>query len=251
VTTAPKGPDTFVTDRHSPALRPVLEFLESALHYRDWIFSLAAPFLGRRVLELGAGSGTMFECVLDRDLAVALEIDGELIKVLQKRFGQHPNVRVVHGSLSNTPTLEAVRGMRVDSAMTFNVLEHIEDDAGTLASIADVLGPGDTLSVLVPAFPSIYGAMDRGVGHVRRYRTKELVTKMGDAGFSVVKARYVNFPGFFAWFVNGRVLRSEFPAGGERLVSIYDKTVVPATRALERVVRPPCGQSLFVAGRRN
>lgn len=251
MTTASEGGDALVTDRHSPTLGHVLEVLEEARHYRNWIFSLAEPFLGRRVLEVGAGSGTMFECILDRDLAVALEIDGELVKVLRQRFGGQPNVSVVHGTLSNADTVEAVRSLRVDSAMTFNVLEHIEDDAGTLASIAEVLGPGDTLSVLVPAFPSIYGAMDHGVGHVRRYRAKELVTKMGDAGFSVVKARYVNFPGYFAWFVNGRVLRADSPAGGRRMVSIYDKTVVPVTRVLERVVRPPCGQSLFVAGRRN
>jgi SAM-dependent methyltransferase len=250
LTTAPQGDDALVTDRHSPTLGRTLEALEGALHYRDWIFSLAAPYLGRRVLEFGAGSGTMFSCIVDRDHAVALEIDGELVRLLQERFGGRDNVSIIHGSLGAPGTIEAVRRLRVDSAMTFNVLEHIEDDTGALVSIAATLDPGDNLAVLVPAFPGIYGAMDRGVGHVRRYRAKELKAKMHEAGFSVLRARYVNFPGYFAWFVNGRVLRSSSPAGGARMVAAYDKTVVPATRAIERVIRPPCGQSLFVVGQR-
>jgi len=229
----------------------VLEVLEGAHKYRDWIFSLAAPYLGKRVLEVGAGSGTMFSCILDRELAVALEIDSELVQVLVDRFGRRPNVNVIHGNLTETTTAETVRDLQVDSVMTFNVLEHIEDDGAALESIASVLHTGDTLAVLVPAFPSIYGAMDRGVGHVRRYRRQDLVEKMEEAGFSMLKAHYVNFPGYFAWFVNGKVLRAAAPAGGSRMVSLYDKTVIPVAKALEALVRPPCGQSLFAVGSRN
>lgn len=248
---APHDDRARVTDRDSPTLGRVLEVLEGAHHYRDWIFSLAAPYLGERVLEVGAGSGTMFSCILDRERAVAIEIDAELVQVLLDRFGQRPNVHVIHGNLTGSATAEAVRDLQVDSAMTFNVLEHIEDDGAALESIASVLNPGDTLAVLVPAFPGIYGAMDRGVGHVRRYRKKDLVVKMEDAGFSVLRAYYVNFPGYFAWFVNGRVLRADAPAGGSRMVSLYDSTVIPLAKRLEAMVRPPCGQSLFaVASRR-
>jgi SAM-dependent methyltransferase len=247
---APQDDRARVTDRDSPTLGRVLEVLEGARHYRDWIFSLAEPYLGSRVLEVGAGSGTMFGCILDRDRAVALEIDGELVQVLQDRFGHLANVSVIHGSLTAADTAQAIRVQEVDSAMTFNVLEHIEDDAAALASVASVLNPGNTLAVLVPAFPGIFGAMDRGVGHVRRYRRKDLIAKMQAAGFSVLKAHYVNLPGYFAWFVNGRLLRADAPAGGSRMVSVYDNTVIPVTKALESIVHPPCGQSLFVVGRR-
>lgn len=251
MTSAPEDDRARVTDRDSPTLGRVLEVLEGAHRYRDWIFSLAAPYLGKRVLEVGAGSGTMFGCILDRERAVALEIDGELAQVLLDRFGHLANVSVIHGNLTGADTAEAIRDLQVDSAMTFNVLEHIEDDAAALASVASVLDAGSALAVLVPAFPGIFGAMDRGVGHVRRYRRKDLVNKMQDAGFSVLKAHYVNFPGYFAWFVNGRLLRADAPAGGTRMVSLYDKTVVPTTKALESIIHPPCGQSLFVVGRRN
>jgi SAM-dependent methyltransferase len=237
-----------VTDRHSPTLGRVLEVLAGAPRYRDWIFSMASPYLGSRVLEVGAGSGTMFECLVGREHAVALEINAELVTELEQRFDCKPNVTIVQGNVSDPIVIEELRALHVDSAMSFNVLEHIEDDASALSAIASILDRGASLAVLVPAFPSIFGAMDRGVGHVRRYRRRELVTKMESAGFEVVEAHYVNLPGYFAWFVNGRILRSSSPAGGPRLVSFYDKTVIPMTRLLESTVDPPCGQSLFVAG---
>ena len=34
------------------------------------------------------------------------------------------------------------------------------------------------------------------------------------------------------------------------MVKLYDTLVLPATKAAERVVRPPFGQSVFAVGRR-
>jgi len=248
MTVVPQDSSEPVTDRHSPTLRPVLEILESAIRYRDWIFSLAAPYLGSRVLEVGAGSGTMFACIVDREQATALELDSELVRSLEERFASLPNVTVIQGNVNDAETMSKLRALNIDSAMSFNVLEHIEDDVLALRSVASVLRPGGSFAVLVPAFPSIFGAMDRGVGHVRRYRRRELVTKMQDSGFLVKAAHYVNLPGYFAWYINGRVLRANSPAGGPRMVSYYDKTVIPLARQLERIVHPPFGQSVFVVG---
>jgi len=238
------------TDRESPTLGRVLEILESALNYRDWIFSLADPHLGKRVLEVGAGSGTMLDCVVDREHAIGLEIDPGFACAMEERFQAHPNVSVVCGSVTQSATMQAVSALQPDSAMTFNVLEHIDDDEEALRSIASVLRPGDALAVLVPAFPAIFGAMDRGVGHVRRYRRSDLVAKMERAGFDVPVAHYVNAVGYFAWFVNGRVLRSTAPVGGARAIDRYDRHVIPVLRRIERSWRPPFGQSLFAVGTR-
>jgi SAM-dependent methyltransferase len=235
-------------DRESPELGRVLEVLENAVKYQDWIFSLAAPYLGDRVLEVGAGTGTMFSCIADREHAVAIEPDQDLFQELDRRFGASPNVSLICGNLEDDATVATLRQASLDSAMMFNVLEHIEDDVSVLRVLASVLGAGGRLAIFVPAFPGIFGSMDRAVGHVRRYRRPDLVAKMQATGFTVKAAYYVNLPGYFAWFVNGRVLRSQSPAGGARMVSMYDRAVVPATRAAERRVHPPFGQSLLVVG---
>jgi hypothetical protein len=191
-----------------------------------------------------------FRCLTDREQAVALELDPDLAQGLKRRFDAFPNATIIQGSVNDPEIVGRVRELEIDSAILFNVLEHIQDDSLALRSIASMLDCGGSLAILVPAFPSIFGAMDRGVGHVRRYRRKELVTKMEAGGFFVSRAHYVNLPGYLAWFVNGRILRASSPVGGPRLVSIYDRTMIPATRLVERAVHPPCGQSLFVVGTR-
>ena len=202
------------------------------------------------MLEVGAGTGTLFECLLDREHAVGLEIDPLLAASLRTRFDGRSNVTVVEGNVNDEAVLARLSELDVDSAVSFNVFEHIEDDRAAFASVAQILPRGSSFAVFVPAFPSIFGQMDRGVGHVRRYRRPELTAKLEHAGFTVVRARYVNLPGYVAWFVNGRILRAASPVGGAQTVSIYDSVVVPVTRRIERIIRPPFGQSLFVVGRR-
>ncbi len=226
--------------------------LEDARHYRDWIFSLAAPYLGRRVLEFGAGSGTMLGCITDRELAVALEIDGDLVRILRERFGELSNVSIVHGNLTNPATAEAVRAERLDSAMTFNVLEHIEDDVAALDSIASVLEPGARWPCSCPPSRASTAPWTAVSGTCAATAARSSRPRCSRRGFSVLAARYVNLPGYFAWYVNGRLLRADSPAGGSphgaHLRQDGGATPpAPSTRG----VRPPCGQSLFVAGRRS
>jgi len=233
----------------APALGKTLEALEDAVHYRDWLFAAAAPHLGRRVLEVGSGTGTMTACVADRDRVVALEVDPEYAEQLRRRFGALENIVVVLGSATDRDTmLRAAAG--VDSAMSFNVMEHIADDLVALRNVRDVLPSGGRFFCFVPAFPSLYGTMDRALGHVRRYTKTEIVDKMRRAGFVIADVHHFNLPGFFVWLVNGRVLRSRGAAGGSRSVLAYDRLIVPMSRKLEQRWRPPFGQSLVVVGER-
>ena len=125
----------------SPSLGRTLEALDQALRYRDWIFSAAAPHLRERVLEVGAGSGTLTQCVAGRELVVALEIEPAFAEHLRRRFTSG-NVDVVEGSATDRALLQRVAKGRVDSAMSFNVLEHIPDDVAVLQCVHDILPPG-------------------------------------------------------------------------------------------------------------
>jgi hypothetical protein len=52
----------------------------------------------------------------------------------------------------------------------------------------------------------------------------------------------MNMPGFFGWWLNGRVLkRSLLP---ERQLRFYDR-VIPLVKHIEKFVVPPFGQSLI------
>ncbi len=72
---------------------------------------------------------------------------------------------------------------------------------------------------------------------------------MHNTGFQQVTAKYTNLPGFFAWWLVVRVLGRAPTAG--RLAVIHDRYFVPVIRRVERVVRPPVGQSLMVVAQRS
>ena len=91
--------------------------------------------------------------------------------------------------------------------MCLNVLEHIEDDRGTLANMFDVLQPGGRLVLLVPAFARLFGTLDTHLRHFRRYEKDELDSKLREAGFVIEDLRFVNRPGILGWWLNGKVLR--------------------------------------------
>ncbi|MEO6351447.1 MAG: methyltransferase type 12, partial [Candidatus Limnocylindrales bacterium] len=107
--------------------------------------------------------------------------------------------------------------------------------------------PGGAVVVFVPAVGAAMSTLDRRIGHVRRYSAKSLQAAFGAAGLDVERLHYVNAPGLVAWFVGMRLLGMDPHEG--RLLSAWDRLVVPVARAVETRLRPPIGQSLFGVGR--
>ncbi len=212
-----------------------------APNYYRAIHGWFAPHLGGRVVEVGAGVGT-FSKLLAADPALSeltlLEPAANNYPALEKRFAGSSRIHTRASYLE-----EAAHELRADSIVLVNVLEHIEDDAGFMAAAHRVLEPGGRLLILVPALPAIFGSLDRAFDHYRRYTRQSLASLLVTGGFEPAKIRYVNFPGTFAWFLAGRILRRQ--TLGRRQVGAYDRWVVPAMLRLESRWSPPFGQSLL------
>ena len=219
--------------------------MSRAARYNEWLVDRARPYLGQRVLDAGAGTGTLTELLSrDRELVVAVEPEPDFAAALRHRFRERPNVVVVE---LDAGTLEPERvAYDVDSVVCINVLEHIPDDAGVLRAFAGILPSGGYLLLLVPAHPVLFGSLDRTVGHVRRYRANELRRALIDAGFAAAAVRYVNPVGALGWLVSARLLRREHvPEGSLRL---FDR-VVPLLRAFDRIPLP-FGLSVWAVARK-
>jgi hypothetical protein len=83
------------------------------------------------------------------------------------------------------------------------------------------------------------------VGHVRRYRLRDLSQRIKDAGFAVERARYVDSIGFFA----GLAYRFFGDADGDldvRAVRLYDRVVFPISRVLDSLFGRILGKNLLV-----
>ena len=129
-----------------------------------------------------------------------------------------------------------------DSCVCLNVLEHIDDDLGTLQRIASILPARGVIVLLLPAFPALYGTIDRNLGHRRRYSRASIDKLASAAGLEVKKARYVNFAGFFGWWINAHILHRQ--AQSESQIEFFDR-LAPFLSRLEAAIPPPFGQSLL------
>jgi len=231
-------------DEADIALEQTLEELDASVpNYNEWLRALVAPAATGRVLELGAGVGTFSLALLQTaDHVVAVEPSDRGSATLIAATRDNDQVTAVHGYATDAAHLAPF-----DGVVMSNVLEHIEDDEGTLRELFDMVRPGGTIAVYSPAFDLLMSDFDRAIGHVRRYRKRELVQKFEQAGYEITDARYVNMPGFFAWLLVARLLRKR-PTHSD-LSRVYDRRVVPAARWIESHVRAPFGQSVLVIGR--
>lgn len=208
-------------------------------NYHDYQHRLIAPYCGRSVLEIGAGTGALSARFDDRDRRIVTDVDPEAVEHLRRRFEGQPDVLVRPFDLAAGAVLDEP----VDTAIAVNVLEHIDDDAAALAALARSVRPGGTMVIFVPGYDQLYGDFDRKVGHVRRYTPGRLRSAVERAGLSALRCRPVNMLGGIAWWAAVRKGGTGSPR--PQMVRFYDRTVVPATRVLEAVVTPPFGQSIL------
>jgi SAM-dependent methyltransferase len=197
--------------RSSGADVTLASLLDHAPNYRTWIVDLCAPHLVETVLE----------------------------------------VRAVPGSVSASSDLlgdATVADGLFGSAVMVNVLERIEDDQGVLREVLDRLEPGGRLCIWSPTYEFLFSPFDSQLGHVRRYRKRQLEADVRLAGFEVVEGRHVNLPGWLGWLVFCRLLRQD--PTSPALLRLVDTWMVPAVRWFETRVRIPIGMSVFLVARK-
>ena len=239
---------------YTSGLDTMSKALPQAVNYHRWVYDQFEPYLGRRLLDVGGGTGNHTELLLNSQRLVIVDAAKECLEALQKRHGKQPHVRIVHGDI-NDPQVQAI-GIeeRIDSITCFNVLEHIEDDLGALKSMQSILTPSrGRLLLFVPALHLLKGTLDDAAGHYRRYNKSELRNLFSECGFTVITMFYMNAFGALGWFINGRILKQTNLSADSvsKQIIAYDRMVVPVISRLERLIRPAIGQSLIAVGQAN
>ena len=217
-----------------------LEMLAKAKNYNKWIADTLRPFLGKRVLEIGAGTGNISVELLDREFILATEPDENFLEILKKNVSAHPNIKVTQYDLTQPAPSEIIEA-KCESAFSINVLEHIEDDTHALKNMASAVVDGGNIVLFVPALQCIYGTVDKFAGHFRRYSKKSIRDAATKAGLKLDRVFYFNFVGAFGWFLNARIFKKQIVNNSQ--ITLFNK-LVPIFRTLESICRPPFGQSL-------
>jgi glycosyltransferase involved in cell wall biosynthesis len=187
--------------------KDILDAFASAPHFNRWMADTIQPYLGKNVLEIGAGMGNLTRLLLrGRKRYVATDIDLEHLDRLRNRLSQRPNLETAELNAALPADHTAFLG-QMDTVVCLNVVEHIEDDLGALRNIHAMLQDGGRAVILVPAGQSIYNCLDEELGHFRRYSEDQLRQRMTEAGFEVETVLHFNRASRPGWWLNGTVLK--------------------------------------------
>jgi len=197
----------------------ILERLNRAPRFTSWMADVIRPYVGDRVLELGAGTGNMSVHLMPRSIYWATDVNSHYLEYLVTLCATRPYLRVAYTNAMDRQSFPT--GQSFDTVVCLNVVEHVQDDAGALRNIRDSLAGGGRAIILVPCGPWLYGSLDEVLGHYRRYTEGQFLAAARQAGLHVEQILKFNRVGVLAWWLNGRVLhRKTFGLGQIRILNI-------------------------------
>jgi len=184
----------------------ILVRMSSVPKFNRWMADALRPYLGGRVLEIGAGIGNMTRQLCPRDRYTASDINPHYLDYLQRGFEGRPYLDVRRVDLTQPADFAPLAG-GYDTVVCLNVLEHLDDEDGALSNIRSALESGGRALILVPQGPALHGTLDQALGHVRRYTRASLRAALERNGFEVQELFDFNRVTTPGWWWNGKVLR--------------------------------------------
>jgi hypothetical protein len=179
------------------------------------------------------------------------ELESRYIEILRKKPGlDSPKVRILQINL-DSPISSQLRDSGIDTIVSFNVMEHVENDRASFEDQVLLLkksahrGP-KRIVTFAPAMPIAFGELDRKFKHYRRYRAGDFheIFESIDPGIRV-STRYFNLLSLLPWIIKGRVLKKASINPEE--VGLIEKAIPlwkPFDALFLNTLKLPLGQSV-------
>jgi len=217
--------------------------LEKARRFVAWQGQTIRPFVGDRVLEIGAGVGSISNQLIPRDLYVVGEQNPNYLIYLRSYALGKPYLQVAELDPAAAETFSGFEG-QFDTVILLDVLEAQNDPAATLRIAHSCLREGGRVIVQVPQGKSRFGPLDQERGRRRRFEAEELSQLLTQAGFRVESMTDFNRLSVPGWWLNNKVLhRNHF----SRVQLKFFDTVLPLLRPMDKLW-PWKGLSLIAVG---
>jgi trans-aconitate methyltransferase len=144
------------------------------------------------ILDVGCGAGVMLEQLSRYGRVSGIEVDTSMLTA------DTPFRNRIHTEPLGS---DIYRDKQFDLITCLDVLEHIQGDSQAVIDMMNMLRPGGSLLVTVPAFMSLWDEHDTMNLHFRRYTKNHLHDLLSPHG-ELRDVRYL-FAGLFApkWFV--------------------------------------------------
>jgi SAM-dependent methyltransferase len=189
-------------DRLAPEARPA-----------DWLgpnhlaFLAQLPGRGGRLLDVGCGEGTFLRFAARHYDVCGIDLDERSVARAAETLGD----RVARLTLEDLAGSEPEQAF--DVATMFEVLEHVEDPVGALATVHRLLRPGGRLVLSVPNRLRPGGdddPVDWPPNHLTRWTDAAVGRALGRTGFRVVRCHATKASRYGYWEA-GWLLGSRFP----------------------------------------
>ena len=213
--------------------RDNLSVMSLAKNYNDYIFKwLNNGILEKHsVLDFGSGQGEFyhrFKTLYEETIAIEPDLN-------------------MHSYYSNGEVYDSISDVnqKFNLIYSVNVFEHIFDDNSIVNDFKQLLCDEDTIvKVFVPARQELYSAMDKKVGHYRRYSKKQLEELFLQNGYLVKSCRYFDFLGYFAALIYKYTLnKGDIDA---KSLIYYDKYIFPLSLFFDKFFSRFLGKNLLI-----
>ena len=122
--------------------------------YSEWMYHVYKKHIGKRVLDIGAGIGTVTAHYIENvELCIATELFDDQVEYMNERFKDVSYFRAINFDIM-TNDIKRLGG--VDTIICINVLEHIEDHKEALRRMKSMLCSEGKVIICVPAVRSLY-----------------------------------------------------------------------------------------------
>ena len=216
-----------------------LDIFSRASNWKAYYGQLIRDYIGKEVLEVGAGIGATTASLCRDDITrwLCLEPDPKLASrigylIENGELPKYCEVRI--GTLNDIPE-------KFDTVLYIDVLEHIKEDEAELILAADHLRSEGFLVVLAPAHQSLFTPFDTQIGHQRRYDKRSL-SAIIPKNLKCRRLYYVDSVGAIASLGNRYVLRQNMPTPDQ--IAFWDRTMIPLSRIIDRLCRFSAGKTI-------
>lgn len=225
-----------------------LETFKDAANWKRYLALATAPYIQGKVLEVGAGIGNTTSFLHNNKVTnwTCLEPDADLFQKLAARISKSETS--INCAAKNKTIFSIEPDERFDTIIYIDVLEHIEKDQEEFTEASKHLNPQGHLLVLSPAFPFLYSAFDKAIGHYRRY-DKTGLRRLSFPGMKLVQTKYLDSFGLFASLMNKILLKQSYPS--QKQVNFWDQFLVPISKISDRFFFYSFGKSILGVWRKN